>query len=263
MTATYETLLVEREGPIGIISFNRPKALNALNAMMLRELTLALRELGEGADAVRAIILTGSGEKAFVAGADIAEMAPMGAWAGREFSQLGHIATALMEALPCAMIAAINGFALGGGLEMALACDLIYCSENARLGQPEVNLGVVPGFGGSQRLPRLLGKMRAKELLFTGDMIDAKKAHEIGLVLDVLPKDQLLAHCKNVAQKIATKGPLAIARVKQLVEHGADVPLRDANHQECDTFGLLFDTDDRREGMRAFVEKRPATFTRK
>jgi len=263
MPASYETLIVEREGAIGTLSFNRPKALNALNSTMLRELARALHELAGGPDGVRALILTGAGEKAFVAGADIAEMAPMGAWAAREFSELGHIATALMESLPCATIAAINGYALGGGLEMALGCDLIYCSENAKLGQPEVNLGVTPGFGGSQRLMRLVGKGRAKEMLFTAEMVDAKKALEIGLVLEVLPKDQLMTFCKAQAQKIASKAPLAIEACKRLVERGADVPLRAGNRSESETFGLLFDTDDRREGMRAFVEKRQAVFTGK
>ena len=264
-TTAFETLLVERDGPIGTITVNRPKALNALNSTVLRELARAALELCDPARGapVRALILTGAGEKAFVAGADVAEMAPMSAWAGQEFSALGHRTMATLEALPCATIAAVNGFALGGGLELAMACDLVYCAETAKLGQPEVSLGVTPGFGGSQRLSRLVGKGRAKELIFTGEMIDAKKALEIGLVLQVLPKDQLLAHCRAVAAKIASKGPLAVAMSKQLIEQGYDQPLGAANHQEAQAFGLLFDTSDRREGMTAFVEKRPAVFTGK
>ena len=255
----YETLQIERDGQIATITINRPKSMNALNSQTLRELAQAVRECSDS----RAVILTGSGERAFVAGADIAEMAPMGPWQAREFSELGHVLTALIEDLPCAAIAAVNGYALGGGLELAVACDLIFASENAKLGLPEVSLGVTPGFGGTQRLVRLIGKLRAKEIIFTGEMVDAKRAAEIGLVNAVLPKEQLLPHCKQVAEKIATRGPLAVGRAKRLVERGYDMPLRAANRQEAETFALLFDTDDRREGMRAFVEKRPAKFTGK
>jgi len=223
----------------------------------LREMTGAVREL---ADQSRAIILTGAGDKAFVAGADIAEMAPMTPWSAREFSELGHVLTALLEDIPCATIAAVNGYALGGGLELAVACDMIYASENAKLGLPEVTLGVTPGFGGTQRLVRLVGKLRAKEIIFTGEMVDAQTAARIGLVNEVVPQQQLLDHCKKVANKIAQRGPLAIGRAKRLVERGYDMPLRAANRQEAETFALLFDTQDRAEGMKAFLEKRPARF---
>src|SRR5207302_7790723 len=255
----YENILVERDPAISTITVNRPKALNALNSHTLRELTQAVRECADS----RVIILTGAGERAFVAGADIAEMVPMGPWQAREFSELGHVLTALIEDIPSATIAAVNGYALGGGLELAVACDMIFASENARLGLPEVTLGVCPGFGGSQRLVRLVGKLRAKEMIFTGDMIDARKALEIGLCVEVLPKDQLLAHCRAVAEKISTKGPLAVARSKRLVERGYDIPLRSANRQEAGTFALLFDTEDRREGMRAFLEKRAPKYVGK
>ena len=257
--ANYENILVEREGPIATITLNRPKSLNALNSKTLRELTQAVRE---AADA-RALILTGAGDRAFVAGADIAEMAPMGPWQAREFSELGHVLTALIEDIPAATIAAVNGYALGGGLELAVACDMIYASENARLGLPEVSLGVTPGFGGTQRLVRLVGKLRAKEMIFTGDWVDAKRAVEMGLVNAVVPREKLLEHCRTLAKKIADKGPLAVARAKRLVERGYDMPLRAANRQEAESFALLFDTEDRREGMRAFIEKRPARFTGK
>src|SRR5881392_2536361 len=187
----YENILVEREGPVATITVNRPKSLNALNSATLRELTQALRDT---VDSCRALILTGSGDRAFVAGADIAEMAPMTPWSAREFSELGHVLTALREDIPCATIAAVNAYALGGGLELAVACDMIYASENARLGLPEVSLGVTPGFGGTQRLVRLVGKIKAKEMIFTGEMVDARRALEIGLVNAVLPREQLIPH---------------------------------------------------------------------
>src|SRR6184192_1143561 len=198
---TYENLLVERADQIATITVNRPKSLNALNSQTLRELTQAVRECADQ----RAIILTGAGEKAFVAGADIAEMAPMTPWTAREFSELGHVLTAMLEDIPCATIAAVNGYALGGGLELAVACDMIYASENAKVGFPEVTLGITPGFGGTQRLVRLVGKLRAKEIIFTGDMVDARQALEIGLVNAVLPRGDLMAHCRKVAEKIATR----------------------------------------------------------
>jgi enoyl-CoA hydratase len=255
----FQNIYVDREGPMAIITVNRPKSLNALNSLTLRELTQAVRENADQ----RAIILTGAGDKAFVAGADISEMAPMTPWAAREFSELGHVLTALLEDIPSATIAAVNGYALGGGLELAVACDIIFASENARMGLPEVSLGVTPGFGGTQRLVRLVGKLRAKEMIFTGEMVDARTALDIGLCNAVLPREQLLAHCKQMAEKIASRGPLAVARAKRLVERGYDMPLRAANRQEAESFALLFDTEDRREGMRAFIEKRPPKFTGK
>jgi enoyl-CoA hydratase len=259
MTTTYENVLVAREGDVATITVNRPRLLNALNSATLRELTRAVRDCADA----RVVILVGAGDKAFVAGADISEMATMTPWQAREFSELGHVVTALIEDIPAATIAAVNGYALGGGLELAVACDMIYASETARMGLPEVSLGVTPGFGGTQRLVRLVGKLRAKEMIFTGDWVDAKKALEIGLVNAVLPREKLLDHCKAMAQKIAQRGPLAVARAKRLVERGYDIPLRVANLQEAESFALLFDTEDRREGMTAFVEKRPPRFTGK
>jgi enoyl-CoA hydratase len=254
--ASYENILVAREGAVATITVNRPRSLNALNSATLRELTQAVRECADA----RVVIFMGAGDKAFVAGADISEMAPMGPWQAREFSELGHVVTALIEDIPAATIAAVNGYALGGGLELAVACDMIFASESARMGLPEVSLGVTPGFGGTQRLVRLVGKLRAKEMIFTGDWVDARRALEIGLVNAVLPAEKLLDHCKAMAQKIAQRAPLAVARAKRLVERGYDIPLRAANRQEAESFALLFDTDDRREGMSAFVEKRPPRF---
>jgi enoyl-CoA hydratase len=209
---------------------------------------------------LRALILTGAGEKAFVAGADIAEMSQMTVAQAREFTGLGHLVFSMLENLQLPTIAAVNGFALGGGCELALSCDMIYASERAKFGQPEVNLGVIPGFGGTQRLTRLVGRQRAKEMCFTGDVIDAPRAKEIGLVLETLPPDRLMTHCKDVAKKIASKGPLAIAQAKRVIEWGADADLRAANEMERQAFALCFGTEDQKEGMKAFMEKRPAKF---
>jgi enoyl-CoA hydratase len=260
MTTAYENVKLERDGAIALITIDRPKALNALNSRTLTELEQVLEVLSLDRG-IRAVIVTGSGEKAFVAGADIAEMSTLHPESARRFSALGHRVLEALEGLPCPVIAAVNGFALGGGCELALACDLIYASEKAKLGQPEVNLGVIPGFGGTQRLTRLVGKTRAKEMIYTGEMIDAAKAKEIGLVLEVLPPDGLLAHCREVAQRIASKGPLAVAQAKRAIEYGAEADLHRANELERQAFGVLFGTADQKEGMRAFIEKRSPTFT--
>jgi enoyl-CoA hydratase len=257
-----ELINLEWDGAVAVITVNRPKALNALNAQAVRELEQAVAEVAARADA-RAVIVTGAGEKAFVAGADIAEMTAFTTSQALAFAQAGHRALAALEALSVPTIAAVNGFALGGGCELALACDFIYASEKARFGLPEVTLAVIPGFGGTQRLTRLLGRARAKELIFTGDMIDAAKAKELGLALEVLAPDKLMAHCKEVASKIAKRGPVAVAQAKRVIEHGADLPLADACELERQAFALLFGTSDQREGMTAFVEKRAANFTGK
>ncbi|MCP3104896.1 enoyl-CoA hydratase-related protein [Myxococcus sp. K15C18031901] len=257
---TYENIRLEHEGAIALLTIDRPKALNALNSKTLQELEAAVQSLG--AD-TRALIITGGGEKAFVAGADISEMASLPASAAREFAALGHRVFALLEALPIPTIAAVNGFALGGGCELALACDLIYASEKAQLGLPEVSLGVIPGFGGTQRLTRLVGRSRAKELVFTGGRVDAATAKAIGLVLDVVPAADLLTHCRLVAGKILKNGPLAVSQAKRVIEFGADQDLRAANELERQGFAALFGSDDQREGMKAFLEKRPAAFTGK
>lgn len=256
----YENIRLEKEDALAILTVDRPKALNALNTQTFLEIEQALRSLG--AD-TRVLIVTGGGEKAFVAGADIAEMATIGAAQAREFSALGHRVMLMLEQLPIPTIAAVNGFALGGGLELAMACDVIYASEKAKLGLPEVTLGVIPGFGGTQRLARLVGKSRAKELLFTADRLDAAKAKELGLVLEVLPADKLMEHCRETAKKMLKNGPLALSQAKRVVEFGADLDLRAANELENQAFAVLFGSEDQREGMKAFLEKRPATFTSK
>jgi len=258
----YENIRLEFEGAhgeIAILFIDRPKALNAFNSQALQETELALRFLAHNSQ-LRALIVTGAGEKAFVAGADIAEMANLSANDAREFAGIGHRVFHLMESLNIPTIAAVNGYALGGGCELALCCDLIYASEKAKFGLPEVGLGVIPGFGGTQRLTRLVGRVRAKEMIFTGEMIDAQKAKEIGLVLDVLPHDKLMEHCRQMAAKMASKGPLAIAQAKRVIEFGADGDLRSANELERQGFSMLFGSEDQREGMKAFLEKRAPVF---
>jgi len=249
----------EQEGPIAQITIDRPKALNALNFETLQELLHCCGRL-EKAREVRAVILTGGGEKAFVAGADISHMRDLDVLAAADFAGLGHQVMAAVENLPQPVIAAVNGFALGGGCELALSCDIRIAAENAKFGQPEVNLGVIPGFGGTQRLPRLVGKGMACELLYTGDIIGAAEALRIGLVNRVVPPDQLLPVCREIAGKIAAKGPLAIRLCKQTVNTGMQMDLVRANSYEAVQFGQCFASEDQKEGMRAFLEKRPAAF---
>jgi enoyl-CoA hydratase len=255
----YENISLSVEEGIAILKVNRPKVLNALNRATLLEIQRALKEL-EKDPGVRVLIITGEGEKAFVAGADISEMAPMNPKEALEFSKLGHETLSLLEEFPCPVIAAVNGYALGGGLELVLACDIILASENARLGLPEVTLGICPGFGGTQRLPRLIGKARAKELIFTGEMIDAKKAYEYGIVNKVVPQDKLLDEAKEIARKIAKNGPLAVRTAKRLVEMGLETSLRNGEAMEMEAWANLFATEDQKEGMKAFLEKRKPEF---
>ena len=251
---------LELEGPFATVTVDRPKSLNALDTRTLQELEKAVADLSLR-EQLRGVILTGAGEKAFVAGADIAEMNGMDADRARHFGALGQRVMDVISALAVPVVAAVNGFALGGGCELALACDFIYASENAKFGLPEVSLGILPGFGGTQRLSRLLGRARAKELIFTGDMIDAAKAKEIGLVLDVIPLPNLLGHARAALERIAKKGPLAIRRAKEAIDRGADLELADGLAVEREVFSDLFASADRREGMKAFLEKRPPVFT--
>jgi len=255
----YQNIRLEVEGQIATLTVDRPQARNALNTPTLQELDAALRSLAANPQ-MRVLIVTGAGDKAFVAGADIAEMAEFTPHQAGEFSGLGQRVFHQLASLPIATLAAVNGFALGGGCELALACDLIYASEKARFGQPEVGLGVIPGFGGTQRLARAVGAMRAKEMIFTGEAIDAQTAKEIGLVLEVLAPDKLLAHCRSVAARIASKGPLAVAQAKRVIVDGADRDLRAGTDLERHAFSMLFGTEDQSEGMRAFLGKRAPNF---
>ncbi|HEY6003215.1 MAG TPA: enoyl-CoA hydratase-related protein [Anaeromyxobacter sp.] len=255
----YENLLFEVKDGVGLLTMNRPKALNALDTRTIAELDQVLQR--EAADpAVKALVVTGAGEKAFVAGADISEMNGMSPEQGRAFAAAGQRALARLEALPVVTLAAVNGFALGGGDELALACDLVYASERARFGQPEVNLGLLPGWGGTQRLARRVGPMRALEIVLSGEMVEAARAKEMGLCLEVLPPEKLLDHALAKARLIASRGPLAVAAAKRALRAGADFGLAQGLALEAEAFGLLFATEDMREGTKAFLEKRAARF---
>jgi len=255
----YGNLLVDIEERVATVTVNRPKVLNALDEATLKELERAFAAL-EADPQVKVIIVTGAGEKAFVAGGDIAVMQPLGPVAARNFARMAQKILDRIESCRKPVIAAVNGYALGGGCELALACDLRLAGDNARLGQPEINLGIIPGWGGSQRLPRLVGKGRAKELLFTGEMLDAHEAWRIGLVNRVVPAAELMAEARSLAGKIAGKGGAALALAKEAVDRGMEVDLEHANACEADLFGLCFATEDQKEGMLAFLEKRPAAF---
>jgi len=257
--SNFETLLVEDRGPVRIVTINRPKALNALNAQVVGELTELVEETAIS-DTVRALVLTGGGEKAFVAGADIKAMSDMNPGEALSFAGKGHALGEELGAIGIPVIAAVNGFALGGGCELALACDFIYASSKARFGQPEVKLGVIPGFGGTQRMLRRVGQARALELCMTGEMIGADEALRIGLVNKVVEPEALLDTAVKTAETIASMGPLAIAKVKEVIHEGANKSLDDANLQEQTAFASLFATADQKEGMAAFMEKRAADF---
>ena len=254
------TVLETREGAIAILTLNRPDKLNALNVELLNELDAAVTKLSATSD-VSCVILTGSGDKAFAAGADIAGMLQMNPEQARAMSELGHRIGMKMEKAPFPFIAAVNGFALGGGCELALACDFIYASDKAKLGQPEITLGVIPGFGGTNRLARRVGIGRARELCYVGEPLSAEEALRIGLVNAVFPHAELLEKAKATATKIASRGRIAVAQAKRTLYTGADVPIDVGNAFEQQAFALCFATNDRTEGMKAFVEKRKPTFT--
>jgi enoyl-CoA hydratase len=255
----YETILYEKDGPAAVLTINRPDKLNALDQQVLTDLLQAVSQAA-CEDDVAALVLTGAGEKAFVAGADIAAMLRLTPLQARAFADLGHGLCNALADCPKPVIAAVNGFALGGGTELAIACDVIYASEKARFGQPEVKLGIIPGFGGTQRLARLVGLQKAKELIFTGDIIDAQEALRIGLACAVFPPADLLPKAKELAKRIAAAGPVAVGQAKRAMNHGHDLSLPAALELEKQTFAALFGTEDRREGMGAFVEKRKPAF---
>jgi enoyl-CoA hydratase len=255
----YENLLYEVRDAIAWITFNRPKVLNALNHATLAELSHALDAARDDA-AVRVVIVTGAGEKAFVAGADISELAKMTPVTGQETALFGQRVVHQFETMGKPSIAAINGFALGGGCELSMACSMRVASKAARIGQPEVNLGLTPGYGGSQRLPRLVGKGLAYEMILTGEMISADEALRIGLVNRVTEPGDLLATCEAIAKKIVEKAPLAIRYSMEAIERGMEMPQEEGLYLEATLFGLCASTDDMREGTKAFLEKRPAQF---
>ncbi len=260
MTA-YETVLVQqRESNVAVLTVNRPDKLNALNAQVIADLGNAVAELEAGS--VRAAILTGAG-RAFVAGADIAQMATMTPAQAKAFSYAGHELGARIENARFPLIAAVNGFALGGGCELALCCDFIYASTKAKFGQPEVKLGLMPGFGGTTRLPRRVGPGRARELVYSGEMIRADEAERIGLVNRVLEPDELMPAALKTAELIATRAPLAVRESKRVVLRGLESDLVTANELEAQAFATLFGSEDQREGTSAFIDQRDPTFTGK
>jgi enoyl-CoA hydratase len=256
----YKNLIFQIENNIATITFNRPKALNALNQELLSEFSTALDEILENQD-IRVLVLTGSGDKSFVAGADITELAQsLSAIQAKHFSEIGHRAINKLQELPIPVIAAVNGFALGGGSEIALACDFIYASEKAKFGLPEITLGLIPGFGGTQRLPRQIGKNLAKELIFTGKMISASKAYEIGMVNKILPPESLMEEVLKTAKTIVSRGKVSIRAAKQVINNGMDVDLATGCKLEIDAFSICMAGEDAREGTSAFLEKRKPEF---
>jgi enoyl-CoA hydratase len=256
---SFENLLVDREESFAILTINRPKVLNALNTRTLDELRRAILELKHD-EAVRAVVLTGSGEKSFVAGADINELAVQTPAGGREHAIAGQHVLDLIEQMGKPVIAAINGYALGGGCELAMACTIRIAADTARLGQPEINLGIIPGYAGTQRLARIVGKGRALELLLTGDQVSAQEAHRLGLVNRVVPGAELMAEAKKLAAALAAKAPLAIRYILEAVHKGVEMPFAQAQVFEATLFGLVASSDDMREGTAAFLEKRKPAF---
>ena len=258
----YETIVLEPEGSIAVLKVNRPQALNALNHKVISELIVVLDEIEKGV-MPKVLILTGAGEKAFVAGTDIIEMESLSSFEAREFAGFARLAIDKVANLNRPVIAAVNGFALGGGCELAMACDIRIASEKARMGQPETGLGIIPGSGGTQRLTQLVGVSKAKQLVFTGEVIDGRTALEIGLVDKVVPPDLLMEEAKKMALTIAAKPKIALALAKSAINRGIDIDLQDGLSYEIECFAQCFSTKDQKEGMRAFTEKRKPNYTDK
>ncbi len=250
---------VENRDGIAVVTVNRPKALNALSPDVVAALEARFAEL-ETDETVRGIILTGAGEKAFIAGADIAAMSALTPMQARAWGRRGQTLLFKIENLPKPVIAAVNGYALGGGLEIAMACDFIVAAPEAKLGQPEVLLGVIPGFAGTQRLARLVGVGKAKQLCMTGEQITAEEAHRIGLVAELAPRADIVARCEQILRKILDNGPIAVRLAKEVINRGVNMDLEAAASLELDAFALCFSTSDQKEGMKAFLEKRKAAF---
>jgi enoyl-CoA hydratase/carnithine racemase len=256
---SFENLLVDRDGAVAVLTVNRPRVLNALNTQTLDELRRAILELKQD-EAVRAVVLTGAGEKSFVAGADINELAVQTPTGGREHAVRGQHVLDLIEHMGKPVIAAINGYALGGGCELAMACTIRIAADTAKLGQPEINLGIIPGYAGTQRLARIVGRGRALELLLTGDPISAQEAHRLGLVNRVVAAASLMREAKALAATLAAKAPVAVRYILEAVHKGLEMPFPQAQIFEATLFGLVASTDDMREGTKAFLEKRMPDF---
>ncbi|MBZ5571356.1 MAG: enoyl-CoA hydratase/isomerase family protein [Acidobacteriia bacterium] len=256
---TFENILLEKKNAIAYVTVNRPKVLNALNMATMEELRTAFTDI-KNDSAIRVAILTGSGEKAFIAGADIGELAKHDAVSGKEYTHRGQSVLDLIENLGKPVIACINGFALGGGCEIAMACTMRLASENAKLGQPEVKLGIIPGYGGTQRLPRLVGKGIAMQLVLSGEMITAQEAYRIGLVNEVTAAAELIPRAEAIAQKIIANSPLAVQYAMEAVNKGLELTLSDGLYLEAVLFSVACSSEDKKEGTAAFLEKRPPQF---
>ena len=256
---TYENILLEKKNTIAYVTVNRPKVLNALSLATMEELGVALQDIKDDS-AIRVAILTGSGEKAFVAGADIGELAKQDPVSGKKFAHRGQAVLDLIENLGKPVIACVNGFALGGGCELALACTMRLASENAKLGQPEVKLGILPGYGGTQRLPRLVGKGLAMQMILAGEMITAQEAYRIGLVNEVVAVAELIPRAEAIAAKIIANAPLAVQYAMEAINRGMDMTLSEGQFVEASLFGVCCATEDKKEGTAAFLEKRAAGF---
>jgi enoyl-CoA hydratase len=256
---SFQNIKFETKNHIAYVTIDRPKVLNALNMATMQELKQAFASIKDDAE-VRVAILTGAGEKAFVAGADIGELSQHSPVSAKEYTHQGQAIINAIEDLGKPTIACVNGFALGGGCELAMACTMRIASENARLGQPEVKLGLIPGYGGTQRLPRLVGKGLAMQQILTGEMISAQEAHRIGLVNEVVPAAELIQRAEAIAAKIIANAPRAIQYAMEAVNHGLDLPLADGLYLEAVLFGVCCATEDKNEGTKAFLEKRPAQF---
>lgn len=255
----YANLLYKNEDGVGVVVINRPRVFNALNREVLAELGALFDRIARS-DEIKVVVITGAGDKAFAAGADIAEMRSLSVMEGRALSKAGQRVFGKLEKLPQPVIAVVNGFALGGGCELAIACDIRIASEKAKFSQPEVALGIIPGYGGTQRLPRLIGHGRAKEMIFSGDMIDAEEAYRIGLVNKVVPVGEAMDVAMGLARKIMSRAAIAVQLSKAAINEGADMDLESGVAHEADVFGLCFATADQKEGMVAFLEKRAPAF---
>lgn len=258
---SYKTIMLDMSESVATLTFNRPEVLNALNPEMINEFRNALGDVRQTPE-VKVLVLTGAG-KAFVAGADIGILRNLDPLGAKQFAQIGQSALFSLEAMDIPVIACVNGFALGGGCEIAMACDFVCASEEAKLGQPEINLGVIPGFGGTQRLARLVGKARAKELCMSGRMITAREAFAMGLVTRIFPAETLMDKTMEVARTIASKGRVSLRAVKHVIDDGFDVDLKNACAHEADAFSICFASPDQKEGTTAFLEKRAPKFTGK
>ncbi len=261
MNTNFETIQLEKVGNVAVLTVNREKSLNALNLQVHTELKACLSVLKKNTEKFQGLILTGAGDKAFIAGADIVEMSKMSSEEAYNFATLGQEVSLLFEALPFPAIACVNGFALGGGCEMAMSCDFIYATETAVFGQPEVKLGLIPGFGGTQRLSKLIGRNRAKELIYSGRSVKVDEAKEMGLVVRVFAtKEELLSAAMRALEKIGTNSPLAVSVAKRVMNEGNDLTIREGLQVEAKQFGEIFGSYDMKEGTAAFTEKRSANF---